>query len=321
MQFILANEQHAEAISDFYHRVHGDSFVHREMLSAVTVAQLLRDAELALVVCHEGPRIIGCGMGLPQQWNHALEIGALSVDQVPERAQIGKALFEALRRLGTTHYGLAVFRASSEAAFQRGRNMGASCWGFWPKPGSKTLADAELLMGFFNPTQDTQRVTPPSNPLTNLPFPARLLRQITEGQQGIAYPKIYPVGAPRGTGAPVLSGRVWPTYHSRGNYITIESTAGPFPTEILREFVGKVRQKGVSDVRLALPVNQHEAYAALCALNFKPVSYLPGWYLRGPYRFDCVELVAGLPPVSTAQGEFVGRAIDKILEGFAIARR
>ena len=52
----------------------------------------------------------------------------------------------------------------------------------------------------------------------------------------------------------------------------------------------------------------------LLDFGFRPVSYLPGWFLRGPYRFDCVELIAGLPPVRGADS-FIERAVAKIDEG------
>lgn len=314
MKLTLAKAEHAEAVSQFYESVHDRSFPHEEMFSAQTVEQLLADGELAVVIASDRRRIVGCGLGFPQVWNRSLEIGALSVDNVPERGQIGKALFEALRRLGLKQYGLALFRARTEASFRRGRNVGAVCWGYWPKPNSRRLADAELMMGMLHEQGDSPRCEPPQNSITQLPFAQRIINSYTNAERGVPYPKNYPVGEPRGTGTPVISGRIWPTYHSRGNYITIESSAGPYPAEIIREFVGKVRKKGVSDIRLALPVNQEQAFGDLLDFGFKPVSYLPGWFLRGPYRFDCVELIAGLPR-SVSGDSFVERAIAKIDTG------
>jgi hypothetical protein len=117
---------------------------------------------------------------------------------------------------------------------------------------------------------------------------------------------------------PVISGRVWPTYHSKGNYVSIESSAGRYPIEIIREFTSKVRQKGVSDIRLTLPVNQEQAFIDLLDFGFQPVAYLPGWYLRGSHRFDCVQLVAGLPRAPRGASSFMERAAAKIMDGLAV---
>lgn len=314
MKLSLATPAHADAISDFYQRVHDRSFAYPEMFTPGTVETLLADGELAVVMAGEGSRIVGCGLGFPQVWNQSLEIGALSVDDIPERGKIGKALFEGLRRLGMKQYGVTIFKARTEAAFKRSRNVGAVCWGYWPKPGSRQLADAELMMGMFNENSDTPRCAPPTNSITRLPFAQRVIQSYDRFERGVPYPKNYPVGAPRGTGTVVISGRIWPTYNSRGNYITIENSAGPYPTEIIREFVGKVRKKGVTDVRLALPVNQEDAFRELSEFGFRAVSYLPGWFLRGPYRFDCVEMIAGAPRAGVG-GTFLERAIEKIDKG------
>lgn len=320
MKLILAQPAHAQAISEFYLRLHGPDFQHKELLTPQTVAQLLRDQELTVILAAEEQHIVGGGIGWPKGWNQSFEIGALSVDHVEDRGAVGKALFEALKRFALQQYGLAIFRASSEAAFKRGMNMGATCWGFWHTPGGRSLNEDELIMGFYNQSSESHRVNPPPNEITMLPFAQRLLKLYADAEPELPYPKNFPVGSPRGTGAPVLSGRVWPTYHSQGNYITIESTAGPLPLEIIREFVGKVRQKGVSDIRMALPVNQVEAYHSLLEFGFRPTSYLPGWFLRGPYRYDCVEMVAGLPSPHSMEDDFVGKAIKKIFEGFNVVR-
>ena len=150
MKLTLASPEHAELITEFYQSVHDESFPHREMFSAQVVRRLLRDQELAVVVAFENRKIIGCGLGFPQAWNQSLEMGSLSVDDVPGRGQVGKALFEGLRRLGLKQYGLALFRARTEAAFRRGRNVGAVCWGYWPAPGKRTLSEADLIMGIFD---------------------------------------------------------------------------------------------------------------------------------------------------------------------------
>ena len=319
MKLALATPEHAETISEFYQSVHDESFPHREMFSASMVRRLLEEQELAVVMAFEGRHVVGCGLGFVQAWNQSLEIGSLSVDDVPGRGQIGKALFEGLRRLGIRQHGLALFRARTEAAFRRGRNVGAVCWGYWPSPGRRGLDEADLIMGIFHEEGDFPRAEPPDNVITQMPFARRVIESYHTVEYSVPYPKNYPVGAPRGTGTPVISGRIWPTYHSSGNYITIESSAGPYPVEVIREFVGKVRQKGVSDVRLAMPVNQTDAFLDLLDFGFRPVSYLPGWFLRGGYRFDCVELIAG-SPIPVGGQSFVERAIEKIDDGLKIYR-
>ncbi|MBA2661193.1 MAG: hypothetical protein H0U74_02800 [Bradymonadaceae bacterium] len=319
MKLTLSRPEHAEVISEFYRNLHGSEFAHEEMFSASTVAQLLRDEELTVVVASHQQKILGCGLAFLRPWNQSLEIGALSVvDDIPDRGEVGKALFEALRRLGMKNHGVVFFRARSESSFKRGRSIGASCWGFRPAPGSESVEDAELIMGFYNAAGQSQRVEPPRNIVTELPFAARVIEGIEAGEKGIPYPKSFPVGCPRGTGAVVISGRIWPTYHSRGNYINIENAAGNYPIEIIREFTTTVRTKGVRDVRLTLPVNQDEAFIELVDFGFQPVAYLPGWFLRGPHRFDCVELVTAVPRVPHVAASFLSKAVGKINEGFAI---
>jgi hypothetical protein len=318
MKLTLARPEHAEHVADFYQAIHGPDFPHQEMFSRQTVERLLRDGELAVVIASQDRRIIGCGISFPQAWNQSLEIGTLSVDSVAERGEVGKALFEAMRRLGFKSYGLVFFRASTEPTFKRARKIGATTWGFRPAPGSRDLADSELILGFFNPESSAPRVQPPDNVISQLPFAARIVDALPNADQLMPYPKAYPVGKPRGTGMPVISGRVWPTYHSKGNYVTIESSAGRYPIEIIREFTSKVRKKGVSDIRLTLPVNQEQALIDLLDFGFKPVAYLPGWYLRGSHRFDCVQLVAGLPKTPRGASSFMERAAAKILDGLAL---
>lgn len=318
MKLTLARPEHAEHVADFYEAIHGPDFPHQEMFSSQTVERLLRDDELAVVIASQSRRIIGCGIGFPQLWNQSLEIGTLSVDNVPQRGEVGKALFEALRRLGFKSYGLVYFRASTERTFKRARKIGATTWGFRPAPGSKDLSQAELLLGFFNPESNAPRVHPPDNLITRLPFASRIVDALPNADQHMAYPKTYPVGQPHGTGMPVISGRVWPTYHSKGNYVSIESSAGRYPIEIIREFASKVRKKGVSDIRLTLPVNQEQAFVDLLDFGFQPVAYMPGWYLRGSHRFDCVQLVAGLRSPSRNASTFMERAAIKIMDGLAV---
>lgn len=317
MKLTLARPEHAEHVADFYQAIHGRDFPHQEMFSRQTVERLLRDGELAVVIASQDRRIIGCGIGFPQAWNQSLEIGTLSVDNIPQRGDVGKALFEAMRRLGFKSYGLVYFRASTERSFKRARKIGATTWGFRPAPGSRNLGESELLLGFFNPDAIAPRVQPPDNAISRLPFAARIVEALPNADQHLDYPNAYPVGEPRGTGMPVISGRVWPTYHSKGNYVSIESSAGRYPIEIIREFTSKVRQKGVADIRLTLPVNQEQAFVDLLDFGFKPVAYLPGWYLRGSHRFDCIQMVAGLPNAPRNPTSFMERAATKIMNGLA----
>ena len=315
MRLTLARPDHAGHIARFYASTHGKEFPHPELFSESTVSQLLRDDEIALVVATDDKQVVGSAVAFPQSWNQVLEIGAISVGPVNDRTEIAKALFEALRRYGLKQYGVAFFRARSQAAFKRGREIGAVCWGYRPSPQARSVEDCELLMGFYDDDVAVPRVEPPDNAITRLPFARRIIGSLDATPSDVPYPKTFPVGAPRGTGTPVISGRVWPTYHSAGNFVTIESSAGPYPVEIIREFVGKLRQKGVTDIRLALPVNQVAAFEDLTDFGFRAVAYLPGWHLRGNHRFDCVELVAGGPRVPRRRDTFAERAVGKIHDG------
>lgn len=318
MKLTLARPDHAEFIADFYRAIHDARFAHREMFEAATVDRLLRDGELEVIIASQDKRIIGCGIGFPQAWNESLEIGSLSVDDVPKRAEVGRALFEALRRLGMRHHGIVYFRASTESSFRRARKIGATAWGFQPAPGSRDINDAELVCGFFNPNDSALRIEPPQNALTELPFAARIVRSLPGAERDFPYPKNVPVGNPRGTGMPVISGRIWPTYHSRGNYVVIESSAGRYPVETIREFTDKVRTKGVKDIRLTVPVNQEQAIVDLVDMGFTPTGYMPGWFLRGSHRFDCLQLAAGLPRIPRQPETFMEKAVAKILDGLRL---
>lgn len=316
MKLTLARPEHAEMVSGFYRSLHGAEFAHQEMFSAQIVEQLLRDEELAVVIASHGQRILGCGLAFLLPWNQSLEIGALSVlDHIEHRGEVGKALFEALRRLGMKSYGVVYFRSRTESSFRRGRSIGASCWGYRPAPGSNNVEDAELIVGFYNAVGLAERAEPPQNIITQMPFAAQILSGLERGTRGLPYPKSFPVGRPRGTGAVVISGRVWPTYHSRGNYIIIENAAGNYPIQVIREFVDTVRKKGVRDIRLTLPVSQDEAFVELLSIGFKPVAYLPGWFLRGAHRFDCIELVTTTPRTNPGDPSFLNRAVSRIDEG------
>lgn len=319
MPFTLAKPQHASAIVDFYARVHGQSFPHPEVHTEETLRDRLTSGTMAVIIASQNKRVIGCALGWPKLWNESFEMGVISVEERVDRVQVGKKLFDALKHLGTSSYGMATFHVATQASFKRVRNMGAQCWGFWTPPGSHGFTEAQLLMGFVNQKDESMRVFPPSNSLTGQAFASRLIGIYDDPSlQPMPYPKAYPVGAPHGTGAPVLSGTVWPTYDNRTNTMTIESVAGPFPDAMLREFVGKLRKKNVQDVRLNLPVNQVQAYQELLDLGFKPVAYLPGWFLRGPYRYDCIQMVTGLDVETEAKDPFVGNAITKILGGFGV---
>lgn len=319
MPFTIAKPQHASAVVEFYARVHGAAFPHPEVQSPEALRACLTRGTIAVIIASRDRRVVGCALGWPKLWNESMQMGLISVEERDDRVKIGKNLFDALKHLGTSAYGLATFHVGNQAAFKRVRNMGAQCWGFWAKPGGRGLADARLLMGFVNPKDEAARVFPPSNTITSQAFASRLIGIYDDPSlQPMPYPKTYPVGAPRGTGAPVLSGTVWPTYNQRTNTMTIESLAGPFPDAILREFVGKLRQKNVQDVRLNLPVNQEQAYDELIDLGFTPVAYLPGWFLKGPYRYDCVQMIAGLERSHDAGSCFVGNAVTKILGGFGV---
>lgn len=312
MKLTLARPDYADHVSKFYRRVHDDSFPHPELFSEETLRELLRDEELAVVVATHKRSVLGCGLAFVRPWNESLEIGAISVDDIDRRAEVGKALFEAVRRLGVKNYGAVYFRASGKQGFRRGRNLGASCWGYRPAPGSSKIEDAELIMGFPHPKSDKKRIVPPVNSVTKTEFASRIIDKLEGAQKGVPYPDSFPVGSPRGTGAPVISGRIWPTYHSDGNYINIENAAGAHPVEIIKEFQKKVREKGVRDIRLTIPVNQEDAIYELLGYGFRPVAYMPGWYLRGAHRFDCLKMVAGAPPIPDAPETFTERAVARI---------
>lgn len=312
MKLTLAKPKHARRISQFYSSVHDQSFAHPELFSAETVADLLGQGEIAIVIASHDRSILGCGLGFVRLWNESIEIGSVSVARVKRRAEVAKALFEALRRLGLKSYGVVYFRAPGKKGFRRGRKAGASCWGYRPDPGSSSIEDAELIMGFPHPKSHKQRAEPPVNSITKTPFASRIIASIEGSQKGIPYPKSYPVGCPQGTGAPVISGRIWPTYHSRGNYINIENAAGAYPVEIIKEFQKKVKKKGVTDLRLTLPANQEEAYLELLSYDFRPVAYLPGWFLRGAHRFDCIQMVSGAPRIPRNPETFTERAVAKV---------
>ncbi len=312
MKLTLANSNHASHISKFYRETHDDDFPHTEMFSENTVGRMIRDNDLAVIIASDASKILGCGVAFPSEWNQSFEIGSLSVQPSDRRVQVGRALFEALRRLGAKRYGVTYFRANSEMTFRRARKIGAKCWGYRILPNAQDADDAELLMGFFDHQKEAARIDPPDNDITRLPFAARIVETL-HGETGVVpYPKNYPVGSPRGTGAPMDLGRIWPTFHAAGNFVTIESSTGPAPTDVIEAFVSKVRKKGVDDIRLFLPVNQVDAYFDLMELDFTATAYLPGWYLRANQRFDCLEMTAGAPPIPRNPDTFVERATKKI---------
>ncbi len=314
MKITLAKLEHAEVLSQFFQQVHDESFEHDQLFSAQTIAELIRAEEMAIVIAAHQRAILGCGVAFLYPWNQSLRIGPISVDQIDRRAEVTKALFKATLRLGLKKHGVVYLRVSTQKEFRRVKKMGAACWGFRPSPNSRRVTDAELIMGFPHPSNEKKRVEAPLNSITRTPFATRIIEKIKESEQGIPYPKNYPVGCPQGTGAPMISGRVWPTYHSKGNYIEIENAAGAYPVEIIKEFKERVQKKGVRDLRLTIPVNQEEAYFELLSYGFSPVAYLPSWFLRGAHRFDCVKLAAGLPRMPREPDTFVERAVVRIFE-------
>ena len=116
MKLTLSRPEHATSIASFYKSLHDDSFPHPEMFEADNVSRLIEAEELAVVIASDGQRILGCGIGFPTSWNQSFEIGALSVTETDDRAAVGRALFEALRRLGARTYGVAYFRANTESS-------------------------------------------------------------------------------------------------------------------------------------------------------------------------------------------------------------
>ncbi len=317
MKLTLAKEHHSPHIATFFRRTHDETFPHPEMFSEQSISRLLRENELSVLIASDGSDILGCGIGFPSDWNLSFEIGSLSVESAEGRGQVGRALFEGLRRLGGKRYGLTFFRANSEMGFKRARNVGASCWGYRILPNARSADDAELLMGFFEHHKESARIHPPDNVITRLPFASRIVDALVGEQNSVPYPKNYPVGAPRGTGAPMDLGRIWPTFHSESNFVSIESSTGPQPIDVIRSFVKKVRGKGVMDIRLFLPVNHVQAYVDLLELGFVSTAYLPGWYLKGNQRFDCLEMVAGAPRIPRNPDTFVERATKKINKDLA----
>ena len=313
MNLLLAKPEHAASMADFYARWHAHDFPHPEVYDAAALAGALARAEIAaMLAVDESGELAGSGLAWPRMWNQSLEIGPLSVMRSPDRSEIGKALFEGLRRLGLKHYGIATFEVRSESAFRRARQVGAICWGY--RPGTK-VEGARLLMGLLDPQGGgASRCEPPARGAAAGAFASRVRAAYPVGETGVALPRGYPVGAPRGTGTPVVAGQVWPVYHRAGHYVTVESSAGPYPFEAVREFVGVVRAKGVSDIRLTLPVHHADAFAHLSGLGFRAVAYLPGWFLRGPHRFDCVRMVSGVG-ATPAPGGFIEQAIERIDAG------
>ena len=110
----------------------------------------------------------------------------------------------------------------------------------------------------------------------------------------------------------------------RNGYLVVENALEPSHTEYLRTTVDRLQNDGrlsrsqIINVkgRVDHPdfLSLDQAFLDLLDFGFKPVSYLPGWFLRGPYRFDCVELIAGLPPIRSVDS-FIERAVAKIDEG------
>jgi hypothetical protein len=314
MKLVLAKPESASHIAEFYRSIHDDTFPHPDLFDAKAIATKIKDNRLVIVVAATGNQILGCGVGFPHSWNQTFEIGALSVAQVEDRNDIGNGLFEALRRLAVKNHGLSYFLAPDEPSFRRARQLGAVCWGFRPAAGDHPLSEASLLLGFIGENFDERRVRPPKNALTETVFAKRILSILKARVTDIAPPKNFPVGSPMGTGVQVISGRIWPTFYRRENFVVVENTAGRYPVEVIGEFKDKLEKKGVTDVRLTIPVNHLEAMGELAAMGFTPVSYLPGWFLRDHHRFDCIEMIANLPPRPGPSEGFISRATGRILD-------
>ena len=312
MKINLARLEHAELLSTFLSRVNDDTYPYQELFSAKVLAERMRSRELAVVIASHDQSLLGCALGFVRPWNDSLEIGPVSTGNIKTRAKIRKALFQAVRRYGIKEFGLVYFRAATKKEFRRSKKLGAQCWGYRPAPAASRIDDAELIMGFLHDREDNRRVEPPPNSITRTPFAARIIRSFENAEQGVAHPKNYPVGCPQGTGAPMISGRVWPTYHSQGNFINIESAAGAYPVEIIREFKNKAEQKGVRDLRLTLPINQEDAFYELLDSGFRPVAYLPGWFVRGVHRFDCLQMICGGPSIPRRPDSFMENAVARI---------
>ena len=281
MKINLARLEHAKLISRFLARVHDQSFPHQELFSEDTVQELIRNDELAVVLASHEKSILGCGLAFLYPWNNSLKIGPVSVGNIERRAKVERALLVAVQRLGKKKYGLAHVGAGDKEAFQRFRKLGATCWGYRPAPGSSRVDDSELMMGFFHSDGEVDRVEPPLNAVTGTAFSSRIIKGFEDSEHGVPHPKNYPV-------------------------------------EIIKEFKDKVKKKGVRDLRLTLPVNQEEAFFELLDAGFRPVAYLPGWFLRGAYRFDCIKMVAGAPSIPRNPQTFIERAVARVDSEFAL---
>ncbi len=313
MKLVLAKEEHSAAVARFFQGHPGEATErHPAVDSAELLEEKLRQGELEVVVATASKRMVGAGIGQVRSWNHSLEISSIEVGQYREPGKVKKALFKALMRLGSKKYGVVFHRVEGSAQFRRVQKLGAHCWGYRPRPGGLRLDQSSLIMGFPHPGHAKKRIDPPPNAITECAFARRVKREIGDSEVGVPYPKSYPVGQPRGTGAPMISGRVWPTYHSQSNHIQIENAAGAHPVEIIKEFKQRVSKKGVHDLRLAVPVNKEREIRELMTLGFAPVAYLPAWYLRGAHRFDCLQMVSGLPKRVGDPDSFMGRAVERI---------
>ena len=314
MKLVLAKEEHSQAVARYFEAHQGEATQrHPELDRGELLEEKLRHQELAVVVAFIEQRPVGAGVAVIQNWNQSLEVSTITVSDIEGRGKVKKALFTALCRLGSKKYGLVFHRVETKPQFRRVQKLGAQCWGVHPTPGARTLDEASLIMGFPHPGHEKKRIEPPPNAITESAFGQRVRREIADSEMGVPYPKSYPVGRPRGTGAPMISGRVWPTYHSKSNHIQIENAAGAHPVEIIKEFKQKVGRKGVEDLRLTVPVNKERACRELMAMGFRPVAYLPAWYLRGAHRFDCVQLNSGLAKRYADKDSFMGRAVSRIL--------
>lgn len=280
------------------------------------LAELMRFQEIVPLLARDAHgALLGCAMARPQPWNRSLRLATRACAPGPLAEQVDQALFEGLLHLGWEQYGLVFFHVTDEHEFRRATRAGASCWGFLPPPIRRTFEGAALIMGAFNEQVEPDRVEAPLNTLTNLTFCRKIIQTYGRGKPFADYPNVYPVGEQRGTGVPVVAGQVWPTFNSRENTLTIERVAGPYPMDTIRTFIRKLHAKGVRDIRLKIPVSHEQVFVDLWGMGFRATSYWPGWYIHGNYRYDCVELIAGLPSPSRERATtFVERVVHKLLD-------
>lgn len=310
----IATPEHVRAITQHF-RAHAPD-APASLRDAQKLDELMRFQEIVLLLAlDDAGALLGVGVARPQPWNRALRLSTRACAPGPMAEQIDQALFESLLHMGWAQYGLVFFHVTDEHEFRRATLAGASCWGFVPPPIRRTFEGAELIMGAFNDQLEPERVEAPHNALTTLAFCQKIIQTYKPGKPLAEYPNVFPVGEQRGSGVPVVSGQVWPAFNSRDNTLTIERVAGPYPMDTLRAFIRKINAKGVRDIRLKIPISHEQVFVDLWGMGFRATSYWPGWYIHGTHRYDCVELIAGLPsPARERATTFVERVVHKILD-------